>query len=200
MNPWSVEGQEVLVDRRGVAELPADELGDRLPAGHVPEGEHHAADGPFLPAERLYVEVGREAPLVLGHHDAIGHRDAPAFQDDLVHIERGRLARPWVEHREHLEEGGGPGQGLRPVEKLERVRVDVLDEAVHPRDDDALAHGLEDGLHPILDLLKLVLHRGLVERHLDRGLEAALVEGLEDVAVRLGELRLLQRLVVGVGG
>ncbi len=104
-----------------------------------------------------------------------------------------------VRELKHFRELAAERLVLRPAREALRRRVDEPDAPALVGRDDCVADASERRREPALALAQAHLRAVLVERHLDGRPQLALLEGLEQVAQRLGHLRAPKRAVVGVG-
>ncbi len=88
---------------------------------------------------------------------------------------------------------------LIPPRKAFSQRVHEGDAVFDIGGDDTVADALEDRRQPLFPFPQGLVHFGLVKGHLDRRLQFAFVEGLEEIAERLGHLGPGQGRFVGIG-
>ena len=111
-----------------------------------------------------------------------------------------RRARLPVHELHHLAQAPVDGLGLLPAEQGLRGRVDELHVALGIADEHRLHHAGGHGRHPPPRLPLAADPAVPGQGHLDHRVQRPLLERLQHVPVRLGELGLLQGLLVGEGG
>ncbi len=136
-----------------------------------------------------------------GNKGAAGRQpDDRALAEHHVHRVVQRLPRLGANEPEDVDQAFPEGLVLLPAGEGLGHRVHELDPAVLVGRHHAVADALQRRGQPPLAVLEALLDAVLVERHLDGREQLPLLEGLQHVAERLGDLGALQRVRVGVGG